>query len=378
MDADSKKTVYNYQGDKYFVPASNTKIMMCYAALKYLGDSVPALRYTEDATTIYVTPTGDPTLLSPDFKQQPVLDFFARTNKKIVLNAANWKEKQFGIGWSWDDYEADYMPERSPMPIYANIASFNQRSVVPALFQDSVSYGNTGLFGLARQRTRNQYYAVPGNRAFKTADIPFVTDGIQTTLAILNQQLPGKFSVQATVPQGTATLLHSQPLDSLLKITMHRSDNFFAEQTLLMVSNEKLGVLSDARIIDTLLKTDFADLPQHPKWVDGSGLSRYNLITPQDFATVLYKIKQSFGWNRITTIFPTGNSGTLGGYYKNMQGAIFAKTGTLSNNLALSGYLVTRKHKTLIFSIIVNNHMAGASAIRREIEAFLTDLYERG
>jgi D-alanyl-D-alanine carboxypeptidase/D-alanyl-D-alanine-endopeptidase (penicillin-binding protein 4) len=36
---------YNYQGDKYFVPASNTKLATCYAAMKYLGDSLIGLRY---------------------------------------------------------------------------------------------------------------------------------------------------------------------------------------------------------------------------------------------------------------------------------------------------------------------------------------------
>jgi D-alanyl-D-alanine carboxypeptidase/D-alanyl-D-alanine-endopeptidase (penicillin-binding protein 4) len=45
---------------------------------------------------------------------------------------------------------------------------------------------------------------------------------------------------------------------------MHRSDNFFAEQTLLMASNEKLGFMSDRAMIDTLLKTDLKDIPQNP------------------------------------------------------------------------------------------------------------------
>ena len=85
---------------------------------------------------------------------------------------------------------------------------------------------------------------------------------------------------------------------------MQRSDNFFAEQTLLMVSNAKLGMMSDSKIIDTLLKTDFAGLPQKPKWVDGSGLSRYNLITPQDFVWVLTQMKNNFSWERLSTIFP--------------------------------------------------------------------------
>ncbi|WP_158559406.1 D-alanyl-D-alanine carboxypeptidase/D-alanyl-D-alanine-endopeptidase [Deminuibacter soli] len=380
MDAATQQFVYNYQGDKYFVPASNTKLFTCYAAMKYLGDSLPGLRYAEDVQAIYAQPTADPTLLSPDFKQHPVMDFLQGSNKKIVLGSSQWQDHAFGYGWTWDDYEASYMAERSPMPVYGNITVWKGRTALPALFTDSVVYATNSTqnkYSLHRSRNSNLFYTVASQQAFTADAIPFVTNGLQGTAAILNQQLNGRVTVQPQLPAGATKLIHSQPTDSLLKITMHRSDNFFAEQTLLMVSNEKLGVMSDARIIDTLLKTDLNDLPQRPKWVDGSGLSRYNLFSPQDLVTVLNKIKQSFGFNRISAILPTGNTGTLGGYYPKLQGAIFAKTGTLSNNLALSGYLVTKKHKTYIFSIIVNNHMGQASAIRHLIETFLTGIYEK-
>ena len=118
-------------------------------------------------------------------------------------------------------------------------------------------------------------------------------------------------------------------------------------------------------------------MPQKPKWVDGSGLSRYNLISPQDFVFVLEKMKNEFAWNRITTILPTGNSGTLSGLYKNYVGKIYAKTGTVSNNLALSGYIITNQNKQLIFSVMVNNHQASAAAIRRSIEKFITAIIEK-
>jgi D-alanyl-D-alanine carboxypeptidase/D-alanyl-D-alanine-endopeptidase (penicillin-binding protein 4) len=152
---------------------------------------------------------------------------------------------------------------------------------------------------------------------------------------------------------------------------MHRSDNFFAEQTLLMVSNERLGVMSDEKIIDTLLKTDFKDLPQKPRWADGSGLSRYNLFTPQDFVAILNKMKNEFGMERMKNIFPTGNEGTLTNYYKTESGFIFAKTGTLSGVVSLSGFLYTKKNKLLIFSVLVNNHNSSATAVRRAVEKFV-------
>ena len=77
-DPETGKYLYNYQGDKYFVPASNTKIPTCYAAMKYLGDSLVGLRYGysyPDSATIGIQPTGDPTLMHPDFNKQVVPDF---------------------------------------------------------------------------------------------------------------------------------------------------------------------------------------------------------------------------------------------------------------------------------------------------------------
>jgi D-alanyl-D-alanine carboxypeptidase/D-alanyl-D-alanine-endopeptidase (penicillin-binding protein 4) len=158
---------------------------------------------------------------------------------------------------------------------------------------------------------------------------------------------------------------------------MHQSDNFLAEQCLLMVSNERLGVMSDRKIIDTLLKTDFADLPQTPRWVDGSGLSRYNLFTPQDFVAILSKMQNSFSMERLKLIFPTSGQGTLRNYYNGDSAYLFAKTGTLSGVVALSGYLYTRKGKLLVFSILVNNHRAQATEVRRALETFLQEVRSR-
>lgn len=51
-DASANKYLYNYQGDKYFIPASNTKIITCYAAMKYLGDSLVGAEVEENWNTV--------------------------------------------------------------------------------------------------------------------------------------------------------------------------------------------------------------------------------------------------------------------------------------------------------------------------------------
>jgi serine-type D-Ala-D-Ala carboxypeptidase/endopeptidase (penicillin-binding protein 4) len=76
-------------------------------------------------------------------------------------------------------------------------------------------------------------------------------------------------------------------------------------------------------------------------------------------------------------ILPTGGEGTLSSYYKKDAGFIFAKTGTLSNNCAISGYLITKKGKLLIFSILANNYITGATPVRKAVEQFLQQLREK-
>jgi D-alanyl-D-alanine carboxypeptidase/D-alanyl-D-alanine-endopeptidase (penicillin-binding protein 4) len=389
-DADADRYLYNYQSDKFFVPASNTKLFTCYAAMKYLGDSIKGLRYLDKGNTVDVIATGDPTFLYRDFSSQKVLSFLNAidSNKTIVLHDKHFKDDAYGDGWAWNDYTDDYMQQRSALPIYGNTATFegakDSWSMFPSikgkLEEDTAATNNKYVSKAVRDFGSNHFHVYFNGSSAKPIDAPFYTDSGKVNAALLQSIIKQKLVVSNSIvslnDRNAYHVIYSQPLDSMLKIMMHRSDNFYAEQSLLMVSNEQLGLMNDDLIIDTLLKTDYKDLPQHPKWVDGSGLSRYNLISPQDFVFVLNKMRKEFNWNRITTILPTGGTGTLGNYYKNLQGKIFAKTGSLSNVLALSGYLITQKHKTIIFSIIVNNYIAGSADIRKSIEAFLTSVQE--
>ena len=89
-DPASSVYLYNYQADKYFVPASNTKLFSLYAGLKCLGDSLPGIGYIENDTAILLVPTGDPSLLHPDYTSQPVIDFL-KNNKKLGINITKRK-----------------------------------------------------------------------------------------------------------------------------------------------------------------------------------------------------------------------------------------------------------------------------------------------
>ena len=393
--ADQKELV-NYQSDKYFVPASNTKIFTCYAAMKFLGDSVTGIEYSENDTAIYLLPTGDPTFLHPDFLDQPVVRFLQGAKKPLYITDVNWNEKAYGSGWSWDDYSSSYMVERSPLPVYGNFVRWIQErdtSAPPAenvldqpVFTYSVPEVNWKVhftpdlsrqrFSVSRDKDDNVFTITQGIEVKKEQQVPFITRGLESALVLLPDSIR-KPVIQLDKSEARFENIHSifsRPLDSLLKPMMQNSDNFFAEQTLLMVANERYGKMNDDLITDTLLDVELKDLPQRPRWADGSGLSRFNLFTPQDFVSILGKIKNEFGMDRIQRIFATGGKGTLLNFYKKDSSFIYAKTGTLSGVVALSGFLYTRKNKLLCFSVLVNNHRGNAVDIRRSVESFLTDI----
>ena len=409
-DAASGKYLYSHNADKYFVPASNTKIITCYAGLKYLGDSLAGIRYQETADAIIITPTGDPTLLHPDYPKQPVIDFLKRANKPLKIIDTVWKSDDLGSGWSWDDFNNYYMAERSPLPVYGNILRWTQergegKPEDSLSFDESVSIYSIPeinwkvnfkpdpprTFYVQRDRADNIYTISEGRETKRTQDVPFVTHGLQSALELLKDTIGKEIQLaigipiaigrqlanEPQTPNAKLQTVYSQLLDSMLRPMMHRSDNFFAEQTLMMVSQVLLGYMDDSRAASRVINEDLKGIPQRPRWADGSGLSRFNLFTPQDFIFILNKMQAEFGMPRMRNIFPTGGRGTISNYYKSDSGYIFAKTGSLSGVICISGYLYTRKNKLLIFSVLVNNHYGNTTSIRRSVERFITGVRQR-
>ena len=378
---------FEHDATKFFVPASNVKLFSLYAGMKYLGDSLIGLRYQQKENELIIYPTGDPSFLHTDFKQQPVFDFLKNKNN-ISYHTANYSDG-LGLGWAWDDYMDDYMVQRSEFPIYGNLVTVSANNglltvvpkIIPLRIQNTTAKNESNAeWALSRKWDSNDIAAtITGNASTKNIyQIPYLPNDITGFLSdTLHQQVNlvdshGKNNVD----KNSLSKIYSQPADSLYKPMMYNSDNFFAEQTLLMASNEYVGYMNDEAMIDTLLKTDLKDIPQKPRWVDGSGLSRYNLFSPQSMVYIIQKMQNEFGVERLKVVLPTGGSGTFKNYYVKDSGFIYAKTGSLSNVIALSGFLYTKKNKLIIFSVLVNGFQGSATKVRRSVEKFLEGIRE--
>jgi len=394
-DTERDEMVYTYQADKYYTPASNTKIFTLYASLKLLGDSIPALQYQTEQDTLRFTGTGDPTLLHPDIQsidttyQQQVFHFLKNTAQTLVYVPRPTEDDYFGPGWAWSDYNFYYSTEKSILPLYANVVrfdfkkGFNKPLVSPQYFTSYIRgfADPEAPYSVVREQYENYFrYAPKEDTLSFLRDVPFIQSSVLTARLLadtLDRQIVLK-EPKANFPSFGHTL-YSLPADSVYQRMMQDSDNFFAEQLLMVCSSLFRNTLSTEWTIDYMKEYYLEDLPDEPIWVDGSGLSRYNLQTPRTMVALLRKVDEELSDERIKNIFPAGGeSGTIRSWYANPEGGepyVYAKTGTLSNKSALSGFLYTKSGKKLIFSFLHNNYITSSSPLKQEMEKILQELY---
>ncbi len=383
-DPAGDKTLFDYNGARYFTPASNTKIFTLYAGLKILGDSVPALEYVHRNDSLIFWGTGDPSFLyNQVFYDSTVYNFLSHNPSELFFSTSNFYTTHLGEGWAWDDYNSEYSPERSALPMFGNLvttlADHDVAYVSPDFFSDSFIKGTPKQTArVVRGVRQNNFVVHPAEAPSATRQIrtPFHVDST-TTWGLLSDTLKRYIRpVNTAIPANTNTLF-SIPVDSIYSVMMQQSDNFIAEQILLMCAHVLSDSLKPEVAIDFMKNTYLKDLPDEPVWVDGSGLSRYNLFTPRSIVRMWQKISETVPRERLFPLLAIGGKkGTLRGWYKADEPYIFGKTGSLSNNHCLSGFLVTKKGKVLIFSFMNSNFTESGSAIRRNMEGILRSIHD--
>lgn len=381
-DLEKKKSLFEYNADKYFTPASNTKIFTLFTSLNILGDSVPGLRYIERGDSLIFWGTGDPSFLYKYAHQNDVVfDFLSSTNKSLFFSTENFNTTHFGSGWAWDDYNDTYSAERSPFPVYGNIFTVKGNGmnvdVIPDFLRKHYTLKDDAPTAKAiRKVDSNDFQLYPSLKPF-ALDVPMKIDP-DITRQLLSDTLHKEIQLLSIPLVKEAKTLYSIPSDSLYAVMMKASDNFIAEQLLLLCAGIISDTLQPDLAIEYSMKLLLHDLADKPVWVDGSGLSRYNLFTPRSIVDLWKKIYQLVPQERLFSLLAIGGKpGTIKNWYKSEKPYVFGKTGSLSNNHCLSGYLVTKKGKILIFSFMNSNFTVPSGEIRNNMQTILNSIYEK-
>ncbi len=374
IEAESGKPLCGLNADRFFVPASNVKIISLWAVLTTMKDTLPFLRYSLTDSTLHLWGTANPAFLHPYFNSEKVLQQLRSMaiGKKVFLSQYHARLSRFGPGWMWDDYAGYYQPELSSFPVHGN-ALFIQKdssglTIMPSgILKDTLYSGQQKTVG--RPEWTNRFILPTALDTIATfyQEIPyFNADSVNRSLLAvhLNQAV-----FECTTPIAPdAKPLYGIETDTVCRRMMQVSDNMLADHLLLGCGMQLADTLDLEAAITMLSKRFPAQWPHLPVWVDGSGLSRYNLFTPWQMVSVLGNMYHTFPHGRLMSLFAKGGqSGTLRKLFANeQQPYVFGKSGSMSGVYNLSGYLRARSGKWLVFSIMSNNICLSVADARTE------------
>lgn len=387
-DLDRHQMVYEQNADKYFTPASNTKLFTFYTCLNMLGDSIPALRYIVKGDSLIFWGTGDPAFLHTGLKGVRGVDFLKNSGKKLFYAGGGYTGAPYGDGWAWDDYNDYYQAEINDLPLEDNVAEIytgknDSIRISPAYLQKFLvcdSAYKPRRFHVQREFLSNRfvYPAMQLPASFRQY-VPWKTSD-SLTVALLRDTLKLPLSeIRLTLPDSAKTI-YDAAADTVYRHMLQPSDNFIAEQLLLVCSSERFGILNTDSVIAYSEAHLLNDLPDPPHWVDGSGLSRQDLFTPRTMVAILRKIRRKLNDDTLLhSLLPEGGvAGTIRHAYQTDNGMpfIWAKTGSLNYVYNQSGYFVTRKGKHFAFSFMNNNFARPGSEVRAEMARIITYLHD--
>lgn len=320
------------------------------------GAPVSALSFNENAVELTVLP--DPSNPGQTVAEwSPKIDYYTLENTMTVASAgqpahpglARWPGSMMVRAWGTIPISGLHATLAVDDPAQFTAAAFIQalrgRGIrVAGIAASRHKYSlDTGDF--AGERAQPLKFA-PYNEATVTAP----TEGHRVLAVHASPPLAQDITVINKVSQN----LHAEILLRLLGRAFG-SDGSFAEGARVVRQ-----FLVDAGIGDS----DFF-------FYDGSGMSPNDRITPRAFTQLLaYAARQPWGAAWRQTLPVAGVDGTLVYRFRNtpLQGRMQAKTGTLADANALSGYLTAASGKTLVFSILVNGRRPGSEAEEQAID----------
>lgn len=430
-DLQTGETLYRRDAERMLIPASNMKLIVSAAALHLLGADyrfrtrvwIRGMLAPNGVLRgdLILQGLGDATLEMRDLQAlaQRVRQAGVQRVAGYLLFDDSWLDAtRYGFGWNSGDEPFGYQAqmsalcaERNAVRVYARPAETVGEPARVRLEPDTdyvqiVNRSTTVERGTrkasidaTRTRARNQiivygdiaqgseevfigrfsienppHYAAHLFRQALQAEGISIQNGIAPNLTPLRStDNPVRATALRWDRNSQATVLLAEhlspPMREVAALINKPSDNLITEITLKVIGKETRGIGSTQAGIEAMraflqqagLEMDAVHI------VDGSGLSRINGVSPENFIRLLEYMHRSPHAEAFRDSLPVfGVDGTLRNRLREtpVQGNGFAKTGSLNRVSSLSGYLRTQSGRHLAFSIIMNAYNAAASDAR--------------
>lgn len=405
---DSGDTIYQLQAEKYFTPASTAKLLTAAAILQkfggefrirtpvYVTGNIPNLQ------TLRIFGRGDPSLitgklveLARQLKQQGV-----RRIKSLIIDDSYFKNLPINPTWEWGDLPFYYATPVSSFILNENAVTLKLLPVdlgapLKVEWSDAIAARQWQVINQAIAADKGTTYSIEIVGKFGKP----VLD-ISGQLAV--DSAPDNFSLAIPEPpkyflETLQHLLLEQGISVEQAIITRQNSNYEKERILTFIESEKLARLlqkinqesnnlyaeamrniliaeSQTTEASAALQQQLSVLGVNSKsynLVDGSGLSRQNLVSPAALVQTLRLMAKTSEANTYRdSLSVAGVSGTLRKRFQNnsVTGNLQGKTGTLTGVVALAGYLQITNFQPLVFSIIIERTDLPAAKLREVID----------
>lgn len=406
VDLTTGTTIFQRNKERSFIPASNMKLFSDAAALMVLG---PDYRFKNQLSisssqlqkgvlkgSLYLHLPGD-----PSFSRERLATLInslkgwqiQRIQGNVIIDSSHANVNPYAPGWMIEDRMYSYGAPIAPLMIDANrmIVTVNpaEKAGQPAVIEVEDQNSVFPVFPVTNQvRTKEKGshcgidFSMDSDNHLTVRGCIGVGDrALQQKMAIRNplayaQRLINKQLNQANIvldgqvmlgkaPSTTMLMATdaSKPVAQLMADTLKPSDNLYADSLFLHAADKLNGSpvnWNQAQpIIKAFLEQQTGIALKNAVLIDGSGLSRYDLLTPNQTVSLLRFLFARFplSYEYIAALPVSGRDGTLQSRFKKpeQQDLVRAKTGTMTGVVSLSGYLYTANAHTLAFAIFINN-----------------------
>lgn len=338
-----------------------------------------------------------------------------RIRGNVIGDGSYFRGEPLGDGWQWNDVQWYFGAEASALSINNNETSVNvlppEKAGAPPEVRvgDTTGYltienkmaagaaGERMTLGLERGLSNNVVRVwgtfPPGSKGFgarisvhqpslwaaKLFLVALKARGIAVDGQALTRDAQEPAGQRFDPQRATeVAFVSSKPLRDIIKITNKFSVNLYAELILRTIGRERAALVSTPEPPGRERGDDEAGLAVIKLWLgrsgvatnglalhDGSGLSRLNLVTPRAFAQLLAALHNDPNGQVFKESLPlSGRDGTLGGRLHEYTDRVSAKTGYLTYDTALSGYVTNSQGEIFAFSVLCNDETGRASSGR--------------
>ena len=344
-----------------------------------------------------------------------------RIDGNVIGDESYFRGDPLGDGWQWTDLQWYFGAEASALSINGNEVDVNVLPSEKGSDQPVVRVSNAqanvvvqNRMGVADKEGRptvGLHRGLSDNNLEVWGEFTPASKGFGARLSVHNPALwAARLFIEALKARGIAVggeaqsrnarapqntrfdpskatelaFVTSQPLSEIAKKTNKESVNLNAELILRTLGRERGEMAAGPEPAGRERGDDEAGLAVIRVWLsragvpsshialhDGSGLSRLDLVTPETSARLLAAMSKTASAGTFKESLPiAGRDGTLAGRLRNLSDRVWAKTGSLTYDNSLAGYMTTERGETFAFSIMCNDQ-TGRDASTRVIDQIL-------